>query len=195
MSSRDHDPGAATGELAACAAERLRRLASSVAGRRPLLAEAVQFDLAWLADGKFLSAMDAELKAKARRGTCSIYEFVAPDEAIYGLLGAAYERRPVTRASDGKRLQYSRSMDPVRPRALYVGSGRDLPGRIGQHLGRIGGAGTYCMRMALWASGVEGALELRYWTYAPDMNPIELEALEQELWDARTPLLGKRSGR
>jgi hypothetical protein len=182
--------------LASLAAERLARLAKRVERLQPIKSDVIKFDLEWTADPNFHRAVDAALKSDVGRGVPSLYEFVACDASTYEMLKAAFEERPEGIGANVRReLKYSRLMGAKVPRALYVGSGCDLPARIGQHLGRIGGAGTYSMRLALWAAGLTGAMELRYWVYPPDTDAIELEALEQELWDARTPLLGKRSGR
>lgn len=155
----------------------------------------VEFDLEWTADPAFQHAVDALLKGEVGRGVPCVYEFSAREAASYDDLRTAFEQRPRNSPNTMRELRYSRLMKPAFPRALYVGSGSDLPARIGQHLGRIGGASTYSMRLALWAADLKGAMALRYWTYPADLDPIELEVLEQELWDARTPLLGKRSGR
>lgn len=182
-------------DLSLLAAERLACLAQRVKCRQPIKSDIIKFDLEWTADPDFHGAVNAALMSDIGRGVPSIYEFVACDASIYDRLKAAFLERPKISANVRSELRYSRLMEAKVPRALYVGSGRDLPARIGQHLGRIGGAGTYSMRLALWAAGLTGAMELRYWTYPPDIDAMELEALEQELWNARTPLLGKRSGR
>lgn len=181
--------------LASLAAQRLARLAERVECRQPTKSDVIKFDLEWTADPKFQSAVDAALKSDVGRGVSSLYEFVGCDASIYDRLKAAFVERPRIGANVRHELKYSLLMGAKVPRALYVGSGRDLPARMGQHLGRIGGAGTYSMRLAPWAAGLTGATELGYRIYPRDMDAIELGALEQELWDVRTPLLGKRSGR
>jgi len=181
-------------DLAARAAARLQLLSMKVVDRRPLSAESIDFELAWLADPDALKALDFDLGSVVDRDSRVIYQFVADDPAYYAGLRAAFDTRPIKNSRD-KKLGYSRMMAPPDPRALYVGSSANLRSRIGQHVGRIGGAGTYSMRLALWATTVPGTITLNFWPYDPDINPIELEALEQELWDSCTPLLGKRSGR
>lgn len=183
------------GDLAASAAVRLRGLAASVVHRRPVSAHNLWFELDWLSDPDAMAAIAAELKKTVTRDERVIYQFSVRDPAAYEELRLAFGFRPVAIAEDGKPLKYSRLMDQALPRALYVGSGKDFRTRAGQHIGRIGGAATYSMRLALWATTVTAVVDLHYWLYELDMDPIELEALEQELWDARQPLLGKRSGR
>lgn len=180
--------------LAPCAAGRLRSLADRLAVRRPAAFYRTSFDLAWLADGALLLELACEVRANSPRGTPAIYRFGATS-ADYWDLETAFGLRPSEHERTGKALRYSRANRPQVPRALYVGSGFDLPQRISEHLGRTGAAGTYAMRVNLWALDVPGGIELQYWTYPDDMDPIELEVLEQELWDRETPLLGKRSGR
>lgn len=181
-------------DLAIRASVRLQRLAAKVIDRHPVRIGSLTFELEWLADPAALMAIEAELKAEVNRDDHMIYQFTAMDDAAYDGLTEAFAARPLTNTS-GDLLKYSRMMAPAVPRALYVGSSSSFRSRIGQHLGRIGGAGTYSMRLALWATAVPATITLSYWSYDRDMNPIELEALEQELWDARTPLLGKRSGK
>lgn len=182
-------------DLGARAALRLQRLAARVASRRPIAAHSLSFELGTLADAETLSKIDRDLETTASIDERIIYQFTAADAAAYDALRSAYNHRPLTDQKTGEALRYSKLIAPARPDALYVGSSRRLRSRIGQHLGRIGGTGTFAMRLALWATEVRAKIELRYWLYAPDTNPIELEALEQELWDARQPLLGKRSGK
>ena len=180
--------------LAVNASARLQDLATKVISRRPVKAESLNFELERLTNPAALSAIDAELKAMVRTDDRMIYQFTTIDQAAYDGLAAAFATKPPTNAS-GVILKYSRLMTPAVPRALYVGSSSSFRSRIGQHLGRIGGAGTYSMRLALWATAVPATIVLNYWSYDRDIDPIELEALEQELWDACTPLLGKRSGK
>lgn len=181
-------------DLAARAAARLQLLSTKVVDRRPLSAESIDFELAWLADPDALEALDVDLGSMVDRDSRVIYQFLAGDPASYAGLRDAFGTRP-TENPKGETLRYSRMMAPADPRALYVGSSASFRSRIGQHVGRIGGAGTYSMRLALWAASVPGTITLKFWPYDPDINPIELEALEQELWDSCTPMLGKRSGR
>ncbi len=181
--------------LAVSAAVRLRGLADSVVDRRPVSSHELCFQLDWLSDPEAMAAIDAELRKNVTRRERVIYQFSVRNPASYEELRVAFGCRPLANIESGKALKYSRLMDPALPGALYVGSGKDFRTRAGQHIGRIGGAGTYSMRLALWATTVTAVFDLRYWLYEPDMDPIELEALEQELWDARRPLLGKRSGR
>jgi hypothetical protein len=181
--------------LAAGAAVRLRDLAGRVVGRRPTKTHNLWFDLSWLADQESLQAIEHDLKQVVTRDERAIYQFSCRDPAAYDALRTAYNKRPPTKDGDVRELNYSRLMAPENPQALYVGSGRDLRTRVSQHVGRIGGPGTYGMRLALWATGIEAIVDLDIWLYERELNPIELEALEQELWDARTPLLGKRSGK
>jgi len=181
-------------DLAARAAARLQLLSTKVVDRRPLCAESIDFELAWLAYPDALKALDFDLGSMVGRDSRIIYQFVVGDPATYAALQDEFGARP-TKNSKGETLRYSRMMAPANPRALYVGSSGSFRSRIGQHVGRIGSAGTYSMRLALWATSVPGTITLKFWPYDPDINPIELEALEQELWDSCTPLLGKRSGR
>lgn len=183
------------GNLAASAAVRLKALAASVVHRRPVSAHNLWFKPDWLSDARAMAAIDAELRKTVTRDERVIYQFTVRDPEAYEELRLAFGFRPVAITEGGKPLRYSRLMDPAHPGALYVGSSKDLRTRAGQHIGRIGGVGTYSMRLALWATTITAVVDLDYWLYEPDMDPIELEALEQELWDARQPLLGKRSGR
>lgn len=142
-----------------------------------------------------MEEIEHDLKQFVTRNERALYQFSLHDPLAYDKLRCAYQQRPATNVGDGRKLNYSCLMAPENPQALYVGSGRDLRTRIGQHVGRIGGAGTYAMRLNLWATKVIGTVNLDFWLYDRGLDQIELEALEQELWDVRTPLLGKRSGK
>lgn len=181
--------------LAAGAAVRLRDLGDRVVHRRPTAAFKLWFELGWLSDKRSMEAIENNLKQIVTRDERAIYQFSLRDRVAYGALRLAYEQRPRSKEGDGRNLNYSRMMAPDAPQALYVGSSRDLRTRIGQHVGRIGGPGTYGMRLNLWATEVAAIVDLEFWLYERNLNLIELEALEQELWDVRKPLLGKRSGK
>jgi hypothetical protein len=181
--------------LAAGAAVRLRGLADRVVHRRPTAVFNLWFELGWLSDKRSMEAIENELKQLVTRDERAIYQFSVRDPVAYGALRLAYEQRPRSKEGDGRKLNYSRMMAPESPQALYVGSGRDLRTRVGQHVGRIGGPGTFGMRLDLWATKVAAIVDLDFWLYEKCLNAIELEALEQELWDVRKPLLGKRSGK
>lgn len=182
--------------LAAGAAWRLRELADRVVHRRPTAAHNLCFELSWLADPGALVAIDNDLSHLFGRDERAVYQFSLRDPAAYEALKAAFVYRPSTKSGDSRRpLKYSRMNAPKFPKALYVGSGRDVRTRVGQHVGRIGGPGTFGMRLDLWATDVTAVVDLDIWLYERDLESLELEAIEQELWDARTPLLGKRSGK
>jgi len=181
--------------LAAGAAVRLRDLADRVVSRRPIAAHSLWFELEWLSDSGARAAIESDLKSIVTRKERIVYQFSLRDPTAYDAVKAAYDGRPLSLDGDKRPLRYSRFMAPEHPGALYVGSGIDLRTRVGQHVGRIGGSGTYAMRLSLWATNIAAIVDLDFWLYEHDLDPIELEALEQELWDARTPLLGKRSGK
>ena len=181
--------------LAAGAAMRLRCLADRVVDRRPTASHNLWFELGWLSEKRSMDAIEHKLKQLVTRDGRVVYQFTLRDPMAYHALRLAYGQRPPFKDGDERKLHYSRMMAPAIPRALYVGSGRDLRTRVSQHVGRVGGPGIYGMRLDLWATKVTAIVDLDFWLYETDLNPIELEALEQELWDVCTPLLGKRSGK
>lgn len=180
-------------DLAINASKRLQQLAKKVVNRRPVKFGKLSFELPWLSDPAARAAIDVDMKPLISSDDYAIYEFTVREPHAYDALHEAFDCRP--RMLDGDLLGYSRLNDPQQAQALYVGTSRKLRERVGQHVGRIGGAKTYSMRLARWATTVDATVDLRFWVYPAGTNSIELEALEQELWDYRSPLLGKRSGR
>ncbi|QQV78012.1 hypothetical protein H5J25_04530 [Sphingomonas aliaeris] len=180
--------------LAADASARLNRLAETVRARRPKSVGSLDFELGWLAEPAKLSEIDRELKAWVKGKSRFVYRFKALEPDSYVKLTEAFDGKPLK--TGDKDLRYSRMNAPASPRALYVGSSNGrFADRISCHLGRLAAAGTYAMKLAQWATAVPATMRFDYWSYAKDIDQIELEALEQELWDACTPLLGKRSGK
>jgi hypothetical protein len=181
--------------LAERAAKRLRAVANSVATFRPLDYQVSCFNLTWLSDPVALKAIDDDVRQKSIRSRCAIYAFRVREADAYQKIASAFGERALTDDGGIKPYSYSEYNASSDARALYVGSGRNLPGRISEHLGRTGGVGTYSMRLNKWASVIDADVDVHYWLYPSSIGQPELEALEQELWDELLPFFGKRSGK
>ncbi|HYJ84363.1 MAG TPA: hypothetical protein VEW26_16150 [Allosphingosinicella sp.] len=123
-----------------------------------------------------------------------LYSFRLQDASEYARLEEAflsYLATPRETSLSNCRLNHPEEAD-----ALYVGTSRtSLRKRISEHLGRTGSRATAALRLRDWAAGSTATVNFTAWVFQPELTPIELEALEQQLWDELHPLLGKRSGR
>lgn len=181
--------------LARQAADRLRDLAVSVENLSPPSSETLTFALSDLASDSHLRELTRSVRAFAHKGDPTVYIFrLAEGSEHYTELKRAFARRPDPRQGKVGKC-YSRPIDGESPKSIYVGSSWNLPSRISEHLGRTGGDGTYSMRLNLWALHVQASVDLTLCRFPPGINPIELEAIEQQIWDELSPILGKRSGK
>lgn len=93
--------------------------------------------------------------------------------------------------------RFSRINDaPAWSACLYVGSSRALASRVRQHLG-LAHKGTYALQACHWhpEKPLEGLLHLDVWRYAPGIDDVVLQALEDDLWLAERPRFGRMGAR
>lgn len=155
----------------------------------------IDFCLSELIDLQFLREFNDEISKFMGLNVPAIYTFQLKDRSAYPALKVAFDRKPKVLPENSSACSYSRLNGGQHPNALYVGSSRSLATRISQHMGRIGGNGTYAMRLCHWATGLQQQVVLTLWQLAASTSSSELEVLEQQLWDELKPMLGKRSGR
>jgi hypothetical protein len=75
---------------------------------------------------------------------------------------------------------------------LYVGSSQeDFRGRIRKHIGTAN-TRTYAMHLKEWLAPVSGEVEIKYLLFGATVTPLQLQIIEDSLWDHYAPLLGKR---
>ncbi|MDR7037976.1 hypothetical protein J2X36_002731 [Methylobacterium sp. BE186] len=178
------------------AAQRLRRQADLVQSVKPAAATTLLFNLRDVANVELLEALHTDVSRFAKKGQSTVYVFRLSDSKRYVAIIGAFDSRPGSSSGSDKAWSYSRRNGPSSPDALYVGSSMSLPERISQHVGRVsGGAGTFSMRLNLWATSVDAQVELLLWRFEGLLDPLCLETIEQQMWDDYRPLLGKRSGR
>ena len=135
------------------------------------------------------------MKGKTNSSASAIYCFELSDAASYPLLHQKFVHRPRSNPLTGEPLCYSRLLAEPDPTALYVGSSKKFPSRFSEHLGRTSGDKTYSMRLRLWAAEVPVDVHLSVWLFNSNIEPGVIELLEQGLWDSKSPMLGKRSGK
>lgn len=182
-------------ELTARAGLTLSRLAATVEQVRPTDSRSFSIETSQLCSANYLKDFDRLIKGFAMKDIPTLYVFSTLVEDGYEYLAKAFIDRPESRSGSTRTYAYSRLNLPIEPSALYVGSSWHLPSRVSQHLGRTGGDGTYAMRLNLWAASLDCEIGLQVWRFEPEINSIELEAIEQQLWSELKPLLGKKSGR
>lgn len=183
------------GRVATAAADRLRALAKDVETVAPDASTSLSFNLVDLGDSELRDLLWNAARTFAPPGTPVVYIFRLHDPSIYPTLVEAFSARPKQKAGSDKAYGYSRLNNSGAPGALYVGSSMTLGSRISDHIGRTGSNTTFMMRLARWATHVNAELELRLYSFTRSLDPLALEAIEQQLWDEHAPLLGKRSGK
>ncbi|WP_137823019.1 GIY-YIG nuclease family protein [Pseudomonas sp. D(2018)] len=77
---------------------------------------------------------------------------------------------------------------------LYVGSSSALMSRLKQHLG-FGPKGTYAMQICHWLPAIEGDLKIQVWRFAADVPKEVIQAIEDGLWAASSPMFGRQGAR
>jgi hypothetical protein len=77
---------------------------------------------------------------------------------------------------------------------LYVGRSDVLHTRVWQHLG-YGHEKTYALQLSHWAHSLHLHLELRCAQYPLDTEDDVLQAIEDQLWDEKKPMFGRRGPR
>ncbi len=177
------------------AASTLEAALTSLKEVQPVGSFCSTFSLSDMADLNELQSICKEIKSKTATNTSAIYCFELDDANAYSPLREGFLNRPSTNPQTGELLNYSRLIKEPNPEAIYVGSCKSFASRFSQHLGRTGGAGTYSMRLNLWAAGVPADVHLTVWFFDTTIDPAVLEILEQALWDRKRPMLGKRSGK
>jgi hypothetical protein len=155
----------------------------------------LQFRLTDLSDPDGVNDVVDRLRSRLSAPACVIYCFELLDASGYRVLKTRFQAAASHCEYSGRKLKYSRLSNEENPAALYVGSSKSFRSRFSQHLGLTGGSETYAMRLNQWASWDPLDVKLSLWFFSSDIDPWTLELLEQALWDAKRPLLGKRSGR
>ncbi|MDM0039786.1 hypothetical protein QTH89_25855 [Variovorax sp. J22G21] len=132
--------------------------------------------------------------AKADKGNDHIYVFSLPDAppTVYKHLCKVFEG---ARGTDSEQVAaYCRVIkEHVCPGALYVGRSRRLRKRIAEHMDRKDG-GTYAMHLGRWASDLDLEISISYITLK-DRSDTLVQAVEDGLWVALKPALGRRGAR
>lgn len=155
----------------------------------------LSFSLSELSDDDRVRELCRRMSQQVKAKTPVIYCFEFEDLSCAAELRNAFDGRQQMCETTGEKFRYSRVNKPAATTALYVGSSQSFPSRFSQHLGRTGGAKTYSMRLAQWASTVAASIEVSIWTFENGIGQAVLELYEQALWDLKQPLLGKRSGK
>lgn len=77
---------------------------------------------------------------------------------------------------------------------LYVGRSDELHARVWQHLG-YGHGKTYALQLSHWAHTLHLRFELYCAQYPRDTENDVLQAIEDQLWDEKKPMFGRRGPR
>jgi hypothetical protein len=101
-------------------------------------------------------------------------------------------QRIFKRAKDEGSRAYCRLNDTSH--CLYVGRSDELPTRIWQHLG-YGHGKTYALQLSHWAQPLRLCFELHCAQYPRDTEGDVLQAIEDQLWDEKKPMFGRRGPR
>lgn len=115
----------------------------------------------------------------------------APTSGAFDILRNSFN---VARLRSGKETAFCRSIeDHTAPQVIYVGRSKKLRSRIAQHLDGKRGR-TYAMHMGSWAKGLDLEVFVSYITLTGKSDNL-VQAVEDGLWSALTPAMGKQGPR
>lgn len=169
------------------AANALRELANRVDPVEPGVNGCYEIDLTSLTDDRKKPVRE-ELALHLSASDTAIYSISLPDA------DPTLVHQALTSARDDKVDErcYSRVLRlPHHPATvLYVGSSRDLPQRLMEHLG-FGQKKTYSLHLRHWATQF-GKVRIDVRFYAASTDKAVLRALEEHLANKLVPLFGRR---
>jgi len=166
-------------------------------------AVSTKFELCKIDNKAVVDEIYKEVEGIASCKAPAIYCLELIGDCDYPTLRQKFMDKPENCENSGEKLSYSRlndhkdredNEDQKFPGAIYVGSSRKFLQRFSQHLGWNVPAGTYSMRLRLWAAGDSAKVKLSVWFFKSEIDGEWFQLLEQALWDEKRPLLGKRSG-
>lgn len=94
----------------------------------------------------------------------------------------------------GRRAYPRRNKLRERGSCLYVGRSQSVAKRLRDHLG-YGAKKTYALQLIHWARPLSLEIEFVCAKYSEDTSSVALQALEDTLWETRTPMLGRQGRR
>lgn len=166
----------------------LERLIDAIEGTEPIQTECWEFVVPRFVEG----GADPELVGLVDEWANSTYFLYCfellgqqnPEELSQEFAHAKAQAR------DGR--AYSRLNDPSR--ILYVGGSASIATRLRQHLG-FGARKTYSLHLAHWAAAIGVNLRFCCAGYGDANNTDVFEALEDQLWEERAPMFGRKGRR
>lgn len=121
-----------------------------------------------------------------------VFGIAAPNAELFA--GVCKKFESARSANSEKAAAFCRAIkEHASPGALYVGRSKHLRARIAQHLDGKNG-GTYAMHLGHWAKELDFELTLSFITLTGRSDTL-VQAVEDGLWTALRPALGKRGAR
>lgn len=121
-----------------------------------------------------------------------VFGIAAHDSNVFATICETFEAARI--GNSKKATAFCRTIkEHATPGALYVGRSKHLRARIAQHLDDKKG-GTYAMHMGHWAKPLDIELTLSFITLNSRSDGL-VQAVEDGLWSAMRPALGRRGAR
>lgn len=157
-------------------------------GTMPADQRSWSFNTATLGLGEVLPLV-AEVKKWSGAGSY-IYYFECAETSDLTLASGAFS---FAKLRDTGLRSYAKSNGPSS--GLYVGGSRSIFSRLNQHLGYSAARGTYSLQLLHWGPPLSLDLTFSCARYDPSPTQDVLQALEDTLWDCKSPMLGRRGAR
>lgn len=165
-------------------AQRLHSLAKDVETAAVEGVHTVSIPLQAIRDG-YPAEQLAELNKWSSARAPYIYKFSVNDD-VYKNLYQAFSN-----AKKDKQIDRAFARLNAESPLLYVGSSQSLNSRIKQHLG-FGAKGTYAMQICHWLPKLEGELHIQAWKFGANTQKSVVQAIEDGLWAASSPMFGRQ---
>ena len=180
-------PAATFRSLPSLAQASLARVSAAVAGAEP------EDVASWAVSVEALPAEVGNLPLLqsvgvwANRSKLCLYYFECASPAVD--LAAVAKAFATAKAHEANDRAYARLN--ARNRCFYVGSSKSIVKRLSEHLG-YGAAATYALQLRHWALGLGLELNFVCAKYAATSDYAVVQALEDALWESRSPMFGRQ---
>jgi hypothetical protein len=166
----------------------LKNLSDSVVNVLPIETKAWRFFTNGLSEQSEQPTIINEVSQWAGKGYIYLYIIGLVTQANISDLKEAFSEAKNTKRND---RAYARLNSDNISACLYVGSSRDITGRLKQHLG-YGPRDTFALQLAHWASTFKLELEIQCAKYPLGHSAEVYQILEDTLWEQMSPLFGRK---
>ena len=140
------------------------------------------------------SVAEVVLKSIGRKQTNIIYAIRIRDSSLS--IDAISKRFGRWKEKNSKAIHASmnntQNINKNKSGTLYVGSSRSgFRDRMRKHIGTTN-TRTYAMHLKEWLKSTPGHIEVEYFTFEDKVSHLQLQVIEDSLWDYYSPIFGKK---